>query len=98
MMTEIVTFKLKPSTQENHFIADVTALIDDFISRQKGFIKVELGKDPVTNEWAAIHYFDTMADNDAGIRNTRSSEIWKQDTVNIDPATITRRQYNIVIP
>ena len=98
MMTEIVTFKLKPGAQDNHFIANVTALIDDFIARQKGFIKVELGQDPVTNEWAAIHYFDTMADNDAGIQNTRSSEIWKQDTASIDPATITRRQYEILVP
>ena len=98
MMTEIVTFKLKAGTDDAGFIIKVPALIDAFISRQKGFIKVELGQDPVTNEWAAIHYFDTMADNDAGIQNTRSSEIWKQDTVNIDPTTITRRQYEILIP
>ena len=98
MMTEIVTFKLKPHTADNDFIASVTALINGFIAKQMGFLKVELGKDPATDEWVAIHYFDTMADNDIGIRNTRSSEIWKQDTANIDPATITRRQYNIVIP
>ena len=98
MMTEIVTFKLKPETDEQKFITDVTALLNDFIAKQKGFIKVQIAKDPVTNEWAAIHYFDTMEDDDAGIKNTRSSEIWKRDTANIDPATITRRQYEIVVP
>jgi hypothetical protein len=98
MMTEIVTFRLKPGTDEGQFITDVTALINDFIAQQRGFIKVEIAKDPATSEWVAIHYFDTMADDDAGIQNTRSSEIWKQDTANIDPATITRRQYEIVVP
>ena len=98
MMTEIVTFRLKPGTDEDQFITDVTALINGFIAEQKGFIKVQIAKDPATSEWAAIHYFDTMADDDAGIKNTRSSEIWKQDTVSIDPATITRRQYEILVP
>ncbi|MCD6047329.1 MAG: hypothetical protein K0S08_976 [Gammaproteobacteria bacterium] len=98
MMTEIVTFKLKAGTDEAKFITNVTALIDDFIAKQKGFLKVQLGKSPATNEWVAVHYFDNMADDDTGIKNTRSSEIWKQDTVNIDPMSITRNQYNIVIP
>ena len=98
MMIETVAFKLKSQADEEQFVANVTALISDFIAKQKGFIKVELGKDLATGEWIAIHYFDTIADNDIGIQNTRSSEIWKRDTANINPATIARRQYDIVIP
>jgi hypothetical protein len=98
MMTEIVTFKLKAGADEAKFVTNITALINDFIAKQKGFIKVQLGKNPVTSEWVAVHYFDNMADDDIGIKNTRSSEIWKQDTVNIDPVSIKRSQYNIIIP